>query len=94
MSFEIVVQSEAIIEIQKVFEWYEQSRPGLGFEMIQEIEEGFERLSKHPHNYSATNKKYRKVRINRFPYIIVFEIEDTKVIIIALRHIKQESSRR
>jgi len=94
MTYEIVVQSEAIIEIQKVFEWYEQSRPGLGYEMIQEIEESFERLSKHPHNYSATNKRYRKVRINRFPYIIVFEIEDTKVVVIALRHIKQESRHR
>jgi plasmid stabilization system protein ParE len=93
MSYEIVVQSEAILEIQKAFEWYEDNRSGLGYEMIQEIEEGFERLSKHPHHYSATNKKYRKVRINRFPYMIVFEIEDTKVIIIALRHIKQEPKR-
>jgi len=90
MNYEIVVQSEAIIEIQKAFEWYEHNRAGLGHEMIQEIEEGFERLSRHPHHYSATNKKYRKIRINRFPYIIIFEIEEAKIIVIAIRHIRQK----
>jgi toxin ParE1/3/4 len=93
MSFEIVLQSEAIIEIQKAFEWYEHNRAGLGYEMIEEVEEGIQRLSKHPHHYSATNQKYRKVRINRFPYMIIFEIEDSKVIIIALKHIKQQPKR-
>ena len=89
MKYEIVVQSEAIIEIQEAFEWYEHKRVGLGYEMIEEVEESFERLSKNPHNYSVTNDKYRKVIISRFPYLIVFEIEASKVIVIALRHIRQ-----
>jgi len=90
MNFEIVVQSEATIEMQKAFEWYEDKQPGKGYEMIEEIEESYERLSKHPYNYSATNKKYRKIGIKRFPYLIVFEIEEAKVIIVAYRHIRQE----
>lgn len=90
MIFEIVVQSEAILEMQKAFEWYESKAGGKGHEMIEEIEESYKRLSKHPYNYSATNKKYRKIGIKRFPYLIVFEIEEAKVIVVAYRHIRQE----
>lgn len=90
MSYELVLQSEAIIEIQKAFDWYELQRAGLGYELIEEVEEGLERITKHPHHYSATNQKYRKLRIKRFPYLIVFEIEENKVIINAVRRVSQE----
>ena len=38
MSYEIVLQSEAIWDLQDAFEWYERKRRGLGFEFIEEIE--------------------------------------------------------
>lgn len=41
MSFEIVIQSEAILDIQEAFEWYEEQESGLGFEFIEEIESGY-----------------------------------------------------
>jgi len=93
MSYEIVVQSEPTIEMQKAFEWYEYKREGKGYEMIEEIEAAYEKLSRHPHNYSYTHQKsknYRKIRIDRFPYLLIYEIETTKVIIVAYRHINQE----
>ena len=93
MNYELMLQSEAIVDIQKAFEWYEHRTAGLGFEFIEEIEEGFERVSKHPHHYSAINRKYRKLRINRFPYLIVFEIEENKVVVNSVRHISQEPKR-
>jgi toxin ParE1/3/4 len=91
MSYGLVVQSEAVSDIQKAFEWYEEQRAGLGFELIEEIEEGYERLCKHPQHYTAINQKYRRLRIKRFPYLIVYEIEDDdKVIINAVKRSSQE----
>jgi toxin ParE1/3/4 len=90
MSYQVVLQSEAIVDIQAAFDWYEQQRPGLGYELIEEIEDALERLSKHPQHYSAPDKKYRKLRIKRFPYLVVFEIEDLNVIVIAVRRVSQE----
>jgi toxin ParE1/3/4 len=81
MSYQVVLQSESVVDIQSAFEWYEQQRSGLGYELIEEIDDALERLSKHPQHYSASNQKYRKIRIKRFPYLIVFEIEDIKVIV-------------
>lgn len=93
MNYEIVLQSEAVDDVQAVFDWYEIQRSGLGYEFIGEIEDGLERLSRHPQHYSATSQKYRKLRIKRFPYLIVFEIEGLKVIINSVRRISQEPKR-
>lgn len=90
MNYEVVLQAEAIIDIQTAFEWYEEQRSGLGHELIEEVEEAFERLSRHPQHYSAPNQNYRKLRIKRFPYLVIFEIEDIKVIVIAVRRVSQE----
>ena len=90
MSYELVLQSEAIIDIQEVFDWYEERRAGLGFEFIEEMEEGFDRLSRNPQHYTAINQKYRRVGIKRFPYLIVYEIEDNKVIINSIRRYSQK----
>ena len=90
MNYQVALQSEAIVDIQTAFDWYEQQRTELGYEFIEEMEEALERLSKHPQHYSASNQKYRKLRIKRFPYLIIFEIEDIKVIVIAVRRISQE----
>ena len=38
MSFSFKIQSEAIIDIQEAFEWYEKQKDGLGFLLIEEIE--------------------------------------------------------
>ena len=34
MSFQLVLQSEAVIDIQEAFEWYEAQQPGLGYEFV------------------------------------------------------------
>lgn len=91
MNYEIILLPEAIIEMQKTFEWYEQQQEGLGFEFIEEAEDGFERLCRHPHHYSAINDSVRKLRIKRFPYLIVYEIEEGKVVIIAVKGVRQEN---
>jgi toxin ParE1/3/4 len=89
VNYQVVLQSDAILDIQTAFEWYEQQNSGLGLELIEEIEDGLERLSRHPQHYSAPNQKYRKLRIKRFPYLVVFEIEDIKVIVIAVKRVSQ-----
>jgi toxin ParE1/3/4 len=90
MNYEILLQSEAVIDIQDAFDWYELQRSGLGSEFMNEVEDGLEKLSRHPQHYSASTQKYRKLRIKRFPYLLIFEIEDLKVIINAVRRISQK----
>ena len=38
MSYNFVIQTEAILDIQEAFEWYEKKQEGLGYLLIEEIE--------------------------------------------------------
>ena len=41
MIYALNVQSEAVIDIQTAFEWYELQKGGLGYKFIEEVENGF-----------------------------------------------------
>ena len=86
MVFKIEFQTEAIEDIQNAFEWYEEQKSGLGFSFLEEFEICINKLSKSPFRYGLVNKWVRKIQINRFPYLIVFEIEEDKVYVNAVRH--------
>ena len=86
MSYSLQVHSEAIIDIQDAFQWYEEKREGLGFEFINEVENGYEEICKHPKYYTAINEYFRRFKMHKFPYIIIYEIEKNDVIITAVRH--------
>jgi toxin ParE1/3/4 len=89
MGYNIVVQQEAIIDIQTAYEWYEEKRAGLGDELILEIEDCLQKVAQSPQNYSYINNIFRRIKTSRFPYLIVYEIDGENVIVIAVKHAKR-----
>lgn len=90
MSFSLIIQDQAMLEIKDAFELYEEQKKGLGYEFIDEIENCYNNLSKYPERYSYINHLYRRIKTTRFPYILIYEIDDSTVIIIRARHLKQK----
>ncbi|MDQ6761703.1 MAG: type II toxin-antitoxin system RelE/ParE family toxin [Bacteroidota bacterium] len=89
MKFDLILQSEAIAELQEAFEWYEKQKQGLGFLLLEEVENCFEKLSLNPQYYTYINKKYRRIKVKKFPYLIVYEIEKSAVFINSFFHEKR-----
>jgi plasmid stabilization system protein ParE len=89
MSYNLVLQKEAILDIQEAFGWYEKQKNGLGFILIEEIDICFEKLTEHPEYYTYISKNYRRIKVNRFPYLIIYEIEGNDVIINSVHHVRQ-----
>ena len=90
MTYKIVLQEEAVLEIQAAFEWYENQKSGLGYELLTNMELCFKRISQQPNYYTFINERYRRVKTNRFPYLIVYEIKESNVFIIGVRHAKRK----
>lgn len=88
MSYILSVQVEALLDMQEAFEWSEMQQSFLGYEFISEIEEGYKKICDHPFNYSVVNTRFRRLKTNRFPYMIIYEIENT-IFINAVRHTSQ-----
>jgi toxin ParE1/3/4 len=90
MAYNLSLQTEAILEIQEAFEWYEEQKEGLGYELLEEIEACYNNLKTHPERYSYINGFYRRIKTNRFPYILIYEIWGDDIIVNSVRHIKRK----
>jgi len=84
MSYRVILKEEADGDVYNSYNWYESHQIGLGDKFLDEIEEYIEVLEKTPQIYQIRKKNRRYCPLNRFPYIIVYEIEKYEVIIYAV----------
>jgi len=71
---------------QEAFDWYEQQQAGLGDLFLTELENGFDNMETWPSSYSIIKKNYRQFILRTFPYVIVYEILNSDVIVYAVFH--------
>ena len=88
--FQLIIQEEALIDIQDTYVWHEEQLPNLGEDFLSELNIVFDKLKHHPQHYGYAFDDFRDVRINRFPYLVVFRIEKKKVFINSIKHTKRE----
>lgn len=91
MNYRLEVQFEAIVDMKRAYDWYENRRQGLGADLINEIEDCYTSICDKPERFGLVqgNIAYRRARVHRFPYIIVFVVAEDTVIVSRLKHIKQ-----
>ncbi len=87
-----IILDEAEDDLQKAFEYYEAQRAALGGEMIHEFRTGLEKILAHPKAWQPLDKTYRRYRLHRFPYGIVYRIEEKteRIVIVAFMHLSQK----
>jgi toxin ParE1/3/4 len=85
MTYKLVLQTEAISDINEGFIWYEEQLPGLGYELLQEIETSFDKLCQHPFLYTSINEYLRRIKVSR-SLLIVYEVENEYVYINSVKH--------
>ena len=85
MTHKLSVKSEALQDMTAGFDWYENKRSGLGIEFLDEVDEFFERITQNPEQYQ-THQGQRVAVMHRFPYKIVYEIEQETIVVYAVYH--------
>ena len=98
MNFQVELKLEAHQDLLEAILWYESRREGLGAEFYSEINNIREILEVNPTIFEIKyKKKVRWIQTERFPYIVVYVINNTDVIILAVvsthRHPKIWKSR-
>lgn len=78
----------ATAELTDAIRWYEQQRTGLGAELFDAIIETIDLIRTHPEIGAprATRRASRQLRVNRFPYHIVYRIRDDDIYVVAVAH--------
>jgi plasmid stabilization system protein ParE len=94
MKKELVVKEQAEEHLSETTLWYERQQVGLGMAFLGEWESTIEYISNHAESCAIKYKQFRHAMLKRFPYIVAYEIEGSRVIIYALIYAGRHPSKR
>lgn len=85
MTLPVVVNPEAEADLADAEAWYDAQRPGLGDEFLDGAEV-FDRLRRLPYLYGKVFQDLRPALIRRFPYAVVYRVDDDQITVVAVYH--------
>jgi plasmid stabilization system protein ParE len=88
--YRLVSDPAVDLEIEAAFEWYENERPGLGVEFLDELRATFNRIGDGPLKYRKLRAGIRRALLRRFPYAIYFAIDVEIVVVVAVLHASRD----
>ena len=77
-------------ELREAAAYYEERRAGLGPQFLAEVRSVTDKIRQSPLRCSFVASNYRCCRVKRFPYGIVYRVDDTEVFIAAVMHFKRK----
>jgi toxin ParE1/3/4 len=87
---EVVYASGVLEEVVESSNYYEEEVEGLGKAFLDKIESAIEDIKCNPLMYRIVTGDYRRHLLNRFPFAIVYRIENGKMYVLAVMHLKRE----
>lgn len=94
MAFKLEIRPLATMEILEAFDWYELQREGLGTEFLDELDTFYSALLLHPNSYGYYEKPVRQGKIERFPYVVIFEIFEEIVVVYSVFMTRQDPTKK
>ena len=85
---DLLASAEA--ELLAAITWYNEQSEGLGFEFAAEVLRSIERIVRYPQAWGALSKRTRRCRANRFPYGIIYQLREDRILIVSIMHMKRE----
>lgn len=88
MTYNLVITADAEKDIIDACNYYEEQMDGLSDRFLMEINNAYGRILENPlyYSYISSKKKdkFRDIKINNFPFVIIFEIVRNAIIVNAV----------
>lgn len=84
--YRLVAEPRADLDIEAGFRWYENERPGLGREFLDQLRLTYDRIGANPLVYQDLRAGIRRALVRRFPYAVYFSVEVDVVVVLAVLH--------
>ena len=76
-------------EFDQAVQYYEECQPGLGLRFAGEVHSTINRIIRFPNSFCKLSKNTRRCLLNRFPYGVIYQIQNNKIYIIAVGHLNR-----
>lgn len=71
--------------------WYgaRSARAAAGFQ--EAVANGVQRIADHPESYATIDNRHRRCLLKRYPYSLIYRIEESGVLVVAVAHSRRSS---
>jgi plasmid stabilization system protein ParE len=77
-------------EFDEAKEFYEIEQPGLGAKFEEQIRHSLLRIRQYPQAWPPERKEIRRYIVHKFPYKILYSIQDNKIVVLAFAHLHRQ----
>ena len=85
MNFKLLLPAQR--ELRNAARYYEDRVPNLGFDFIAEVRATLARVVANPEAWHPMGGEIRRCRTHRFPYGIIYTVENGLVLVISVMHL-------
>lgn len=86
MTFEVRLRREAEQDLLDAARWYEDQRPGLGQQFLDEVAAILSVIAETPLVYPLVHRNARRALIRRFPFGVYYRFENAISTVLAVLH--------
>ena len=87
MPFSLRFHPEPNLDILNATLWYEEQRPGLGGEFLDQLSSVFARVEIGPLQFPSIDGSVHRALLHRFPYGVYFDPTGEEVKVLAILHL-------
>ena len=84
MKYELIIRDEAELDIIEAVKYYESKQIGLGKRFLSHLKLYLKRIQTYPEHFYIKRNPYREAVLKKFPYLIIFEFSENKVIVFSV----------
>lgn len=82
----------AEVEFWEAVDWYDEQSKDLGKAFARAFEQTVADISQRPKSFPLEYGRKRKAIVQRFPYVVIFEIYTEYILILSVFHTKRDPS--
>jgi toxin ParE1/3/4 len=86
VSYSLLVRPEAQADLAETQKWYEERATGLGRQFVEAVDDTLVSITNNPQAYPAVRNVVRRALTKRFPYGVLFLVEEDTVVVLAILH--------
>ena len=86
---EVIYASGVLEEVSKSANYYEEEVEGLGKAFFGKVQDAVKEIKSNPSMYRIIQGDYRRHLLTRFPFAVIYRIENQKIYVLAVMHLKR-----
>ncbi len=94
MTYQFSLSPNAEADLLEAVLWYESQQAGLGEKFAQKVETYFFRIQNNPLHFPLKKGNLREAYIQKFPYVIIYQIIENNIIVFAVFNTHQNPTKK